>query len=114
MKNISKIYMIFGITLLVVAVVGSTLAYYVWNTSSEEETKIVTSIGSATVYFDGGSAIADAKLRPVESKEYGMIKNIKFIANKIGLKFNMYIDITSIDEFLRMNALDLLFIIVIH
>ena len=104
MKNISKIYMIFGITLLVVAVVGSTLAYYVWNTSSEEETKIVTSIGSATVYFDGGSAIADAKLRPVESKEYGMIKNIKVSANKIGLKFNMYLDITSIDEKLKNES----------
>lgn len=104
MKNISKIYMIFGITLLVVAVVGSTLAYYVWNTSSEEETKIVTSIGSATVYFDGGSAIADAKLRPVESKEYGMIKNIKVSANKTGLKFNMYLDITSIDEKLKNES----------
>ena len=38
MKNKAKLYMIFGISLLVIAIIGSTFAYYVWNTSSDNET----------------------------------------------------------------------------
>ena len=53
MKNKAKTFMIFGISLLVFAVIGSTFAYYVWRTSSDQETKIVTNIGAATVYFNG-------------------------------------------------------------
>ena len=65
--NKSKVFMIFGILLLVVSIIGSTFAYYIWTSGSEDETKIVTSVGSATVYFDGGKAIDNASLRPVET-----------------------------------------------
>ncbi|MGM9876330.1 MAG: hypothetical protein ACI310_03775 [Bacilli bacterium] len=100
-KNISKIFMIFGISILVIALLGSTLAYYVWNTSSDEETKIVTSVGAATVYFDGGSIIENAGIRPVESKEYGIEKNISIKANTAGLIFNMYLDLITLPDALR-------------
>ena len=99
--NKSKVFMIFGILLLVVAVVVSTFAYYIWTSGSENETKIVTNVGSATVYFDGGKAIGNASLRPVESKEYGIVKNISVQANKNGINFNLYLDINSIDDNLK-------------
>ena len=99
--NKSKVFMIFGITLLVVTIIGSTFAYYIWTSGSEDETKIVTNVGSATVYFDGGKAIGNASLRPVESKEYGIVKNISVQANKVGINFNLYLDITSIDDNLK-------------
>ena len=104
MKNKAKLYMIFGISILVIAIIGSTFAYYVWNTSSDNETKIVTSIGAATVYFDGGSSMEGVSLRPVESKDYGIIKDIKVKANTTGLSFNMYLDITSLDTNLKEES----------
>ena len=99
--NKSKVFMIFGITLLVVTIIGTTFAYYIWTSDSENETKIVTNVGSATVYFDGGKIIENASLRPVESKEYGIVKNISVQANKAGINFNLYLDITSIDDNLK-------------
>ena len=99
--NKPKVFMIFGITLLVVTIIGSTFAYYIWNSDSENETKIVTNVGSATIYFDGGKIIENASLRPVESKEYGIVKNINVQANKAGINFNLYLDINSIDDNLK-------------
>ena len=101
MKNKAKTYMIFGVVMLVVSIIGSTLAYYTWSTTDAEKIKIVTSVGSAMVYFDGGSTIENAKLRPVESKDYGIIKEIKIKANTAGLKFNLYLDITSLGAGLK-------------
>ena len=101
MKNKAKTYMIFGMVMLVVSIIGSTLAYYTWSTTDAEKIKIVTSIGSAMVYFDGGSTIENAAIRPVESKDYGIIKEIKIKANTTGLKFNLYLDITSLGTGLK-------------
>ena len=101
MKNKAKTYMIFGVVMLVVSIIGSTLAYYTWSTTDAEKIKIVTSIGSAMVYFDGGSTIENAAIRPVESKDYGIIKEIKIKSNTAGLKFNLYLDITSLGTGLK-------------
>ena len=100
----SKIFMIFGIAVLVIAIVGSTLAYYVWNTSSDEETKIVTDIGAATVYFDGGSTIENASIRPVSDKSKGIVKTIGFKGSVSGISANLYLDIINIDTGLKDNT----------
>ena len=99
--KIYKIYMIFGITILVIALISSTFAYYVWNTDTTNETKIVTNVGGATVYFDGGSVIENAKIRPVESKEYGIKKEISVKSNTTGLTFNLYLDLTTLPDGLK-------------
>lgn len=99
--KIYKIYMIFGITLLVIALISSTFAYYVWNTDTTNETKIVTNVGGATVYFDGGSAIENASIRPVESKDYGIKKDISVKSNTTGLTFNLYLDLTTLPDGLK-------------
>ena len=100
-NNKAKIYMIFSLIVLVIAVIVSgTYAYYVWNTSDSEVTKIVAGVGAATVTFDGGSDIS-ANLRPVSDKSKGIVKNINVKADTEGLVFNMYLDITSIDTGLK-------------
>ena len=99
--NKAKIYMIFSLVVLVIAViVSSTYAYYVWTTSDSDTTKIVAGVGAATVTFDGGSDI-NANLRPVSDKSKGIVKNISVKGDTIGLVFNMYLDITSIDTGLK-------------
>ena len=100
----SKIFMIFGIAVLVIAIVGSTLAYYVWNASSDEETKIVTNVGAATVYFDGGSIIENASIRPVSDKSKGIVKTIGFKGSVSGISANLYLDIINIDTGLKDNT----------
>ena len=99
--NKAKIYMIFSLVVLVIAVIVSgTYAYYVWTTSDSNTTKIVAGVGAATVTFDGGSDI-NANLRPVSDKSKGIIKNINVKGDTTGLVFNMYLDITSIDTGLK-------------
>ena len=99
--NKAKIYMIFSLVVLVMAVIVSgTYAYYVWTTSDSDTTKIVAGVGAATVTFDGGSDI-NANLRPVSDKSKGIIKNISVKGDTTGLVFNMYLDITSIDTGLK-------------
>ena len=101
MNKKKKIFLITGISLLVlIAIVGGTYAYYVWTTSDSDTTKIVAGIGAATVTFDGGSDIS-ANLRPVSDKSKGIIKNINVKGDTTGLVFNMYLDITSIDTGLK-------------
>ena len=100
-NNKAKIYMIFSLAVLVIAVIVSgTYAYYVWTTSDSDTTKIVAGIGAATVTFDGGSDIS-TNLRPVSDKSKGIVKNISVKADTEGLVFNMYLDITNIDTDLK-------------
>ncbi len=100
-NNKAKIYMIFSLVVLVIAVIVSgTYAYYVWTTSDSDTTKIVAGVGAATVTFDGGSDI-NANLRPVSDKSKGIVKNISVKGDTEGLVFNMYLDITSIDTGLK-------------
>ncbi len=104
MKNKSKTYMIIGISILIIAIIGSTFAYYVWNTSSDDETKIVTSIGAATVYFDGGSAIDNANIRPVSDKSKGIVKEIGVKASTNGISMNLYLDINTLPDALKEES----------
>ena len=100
-NNKKKIFIITGISLLVlIVIIGGTYAWYVWTTSDNEVTKIVAGVGSATVTFDGGSDIS-ANLKPVADKSNGIVKTIKVKSDTAGLLFNMYLDIVSIDTGLK-------------
>lgn len=91
--------MIFGIIILVIAVVSSTLAYYIW--SSGEQIKISTTVGGAYVYFDGGSSIENATLRPVADKSKGITKNISMRADATGVTANVYLDLVTLPDNLK-------------
>ena len=95
----TKKFMIFGIIILVIAIVGSTLAYYIW--SSGEQIKISTTVGGAYVYFDGGSSIENATLRPVSDKSEGITKNISMRADSVGVTANVYLDLISLPNSLK-------------
>lgn len=95
----NKKFMIFGIIILVIAVVSSTLAYYIW--SSGEQIKISTTFGGAYVYFDGGSAIENATLRPVADKSKGITKNISMRADATGVTANVYLDLVTLPDSLK-------------
>ena len=102
--NKAKIYMIFSLVVLVIAVIVSgTYAYYVWTTSDSDTTKIVAGVGAATVTFDGGSDV-EANLRPVSDKSKGISKTIKVKADTIGLVFNLYLDMTTLDTNLKHES----------
>ena len=70
--NKYKLYMILGIILLVLSITGS-LAYYVWSSST---TSIAGNLCLPEIYFTGGATI-NGKLKPVSSKEEGLIKEIE-------------------------------------
>lgn len=95
----NKKFMIFGIIILVIAIVGSTLAYYIW--SSGEQIKISTTVGGAYVYFDGGSSIENATLRPVADKSKGITKNISMRADATGVTANVYLDLVTLPDSLK-------------
>lgn len=95
----NKKFMIFGIIILVIAVVSSTLAYYIW--SSGEQIKISTTVGLAYVYFDGGSSIENATLRPVADKSKGITKNISMRADATGVTANVYLDLVTLPNSLK-------------
>lgn len=99
MDSKNKKFMIFGIIILVIAVVSSTLAYYIW--SSGEQIKISTTVGGAYVYFDGGSAIENATLRPVADKSKGITKNISMRADATGVTANVYLDLVTLPNSLK-------------
>jgi len=107
--NKSKVFMIMSIITLVISIIGSasTYAWYVWNSSDEDQTKIVTSVGTATIYYDSGSSITDAKLRPVADKSSGIVKAINVKSDKLltdDLTFDLYLDVTSLDEGLKHES----------
>ena len=95
----NKKFMIFGIIILVIAVVSSTLAYYIW--SSGEQIKISTTVGGAYVYFDSGSSIENATLRPVSDKSKGITKNISMRADATGVTANVYLDLVTLPDSLK-------------
>lgn len=99
MDSKNKKFMIFGIIILVIAVVSSTLAYYIW--SSGEQIKISTTVGGAYVYFDGGSSIENATLRPVSDKSKGITKNISMRADATGVTANVYLDLVTLPDSLK-------------
>ena len=75
--NKYKLYMIFGIVLLGLSITGS-LAYYIWNSTT---TSISGNLCLPEIYFTGGATI-NSKLKPVSSKEEGLIKEIEVNLHK--------------------------------
>lgn len=104
--NKSKIFMSVSIAILIVIIIASavTYAWYEWSTSSENETKIVTNMGAAKVFFDAGTSITGVKLKPTADKANGIVKNITVKTNKdtaYKISFNLYLDVISIDNGLK-------------
>ena len=99
-SNVVKIFLIVS---LVVLVIGINIYCTFFSSDDDDSTKIVTSIGSATITFDGGSDINVNfdDLRLLSDKINGIEKNINVKADTAGLVLNLYLDITRIARALK-------------
>ena len=101
--NKYKLYMIVGIVLLVLSIAGS-LAYYVWSSST---TSIAGNLCLPEIYFTGGATI-NGKLKPVSSKEEGLIKEIEVnlhkTCNNDTAVMNLYLSLDLLPTALQENT----------
>ena len=101
--NKYKLYMIVGIVLLVLSIAGS-LAYYVWSSST---TSIAGNLCLPEIYFTGGATI-NGKLKPVSSKEEGLIKEIEVnlhkTCNNDTAVMNLYVSLDLLPTTLQENT----------
>ena len=101
--NKYKLYMIFGIVLLGLSITGS-LAYYIWSSST---TSIAGNLCLPEIYFTGGATI-NGKLKPVSSKEEGLIKEIEVnlhkTCNNDTAVMNLYLSLDLLPTTLQENT----------
>jgi len=101
--NKYKLYMIFGIVLLGLSIAGS-LAYYIWSSST---TSISGNLCLPEIYFTGGTTI-NSKLKPVSSKEEGLIKEIEVnlhkTCNNDTAVMNLYLSLDLLPVALQENT----------
>ena len=101
--NKYKLYMIFGIVLLGLSITGS-LAYYIWSSST---TSISGNLCLPEIYFTGGATI-NGKLKPVSSKEEGLIKevevNLHKTCNNDTAAMNIYLSLDLLPTALQENT----------
>ena len=101
--NKYKLYMIFGIALLGLSITGS-LAYYIWSSST---TSISGNLCLPEIYFTGGATI-NSKLKPVSSKEEGLIKevevNLHKTCNNDTAVMNLYLSLDLLPTALQENT----------
>ena len=101
--NKYKLYMIFGIVLLGLSITGS-LAYYIWSSTT---TSISGNLCSPEIYFTGGATI-NGKLKPVSSKEEGLIKEIEVnlhkTCNNDTAVMNLYLSLDLLPVALQENT----------
>ena len=101
--NKYKLYMIFGIVLLGLSITGS-LAYYIWSSTT---TSISGNLCLPEIYFTGGATI-NSKLKPVSSKEEGLIKevevNLHKTCNNDTAVMNLYLSLDLLPTALQENT----------
>lgn len=101
--NKYKLYMIFGIVLLGLSITGS-LAYYIWSSTT---TSISGNLCLPEIYFTGGATI-NSKLKPVSSKEEGLIKevevNLHKTCNNDTAVMNLYLSLDLLPAALQENT----------
>ena len=101
--NKYKLYMIFGIVLLGLSITGS-LAYYIWSSTT---TSISGNLCLPEIYFTGGATI-NSKLKPVSSKEEGLIKEIEVnlhkTCNNDTAVMNLYLSLDLLPVALKENT----------
>ena len=72
-----KKHVIIGGLLVIGAIaLGSSLAWWTWSTSSNEQTNVVVTVGGITIDYEDGEDITNNNLIPTSTKEKGISKNI--------------------------------------
>ena len=96
-----KKHIIIGGVLLIVAImVGSSLAWWTWSTSSNEQTNVVVTVGGITINYEDGENITNNNLIPTSTKEKGISKNITVSSTgQVYLDLNMAV--VTLDDGLK-------------
>ena len=82
-----------GLILIIGAIaLGSSLAWWTWSTSSNEQTNVVVTVGGITINYEDGENITNNNLIPTSTKEKGISKNITVSSTgQVYLDLNMAI-----------------------
>ncbi len=84
-----KKHIIVGCLLVIGAIaLGSSLAWWTWSTSSNEQTNVVVTVGGITINYEDGENITNNNLIPTSTKEKGISKNIT-----VGSTGQVYLDL---------------------
>ncbi len=96
-----KKHIIIGSILVIGAImVGSTLAWWTWSTSTNEQTNVVVTVGGITIDYEDGENIANNNLIPTSTKEKGISKNITVSSTgQVYLDLNMAV--VTLDDGLK-------------
>ena len=72
-----KKYIMIGSLLVIGAIaLGSSLAWWTWSTSSNEQTNVLVTVGGITINYEDGENITNNNLIPTSTKEKGISKDI--------------------------------------
>ena len=80
--------------------VGSTLAWWTWSTSSNEQTNVVVTVGGITIDYEDGENITNNNLIPTSTKEKGISKNIT-VSSTGQVYLNLNMAIVTLDDGLK-------------
>ena len=96
-----KKHVIVGCLLVIGAImVGSSLAWWTWTTSSNEQTNVVVTVGGITIDYEDGEDITNNNLIPTSTKEKGISKDITVSSTgQVYLDLNM--EVVTLDGGLK-------------
>ena len=96
-----KKYVILGSVLVIGAIVlGSTLAWFTWSTSNEQNTNVVVTVGGATISYEDGEDITNNNLIPTSTKEQGISKDIT-ISSTSTVYLDLNMTVVTLDDGLK-------------
>ena len=96
-----KKHIIIAVVLLIGAIaLGSSLAWWTWSTSSNEQTNVVVTVGGITIDYEDGENITNNNLIPTSTKEKGISKSITVSSTgQVYLDLNMAV--VTLDDGLK-------------
>ena len=97
-------HIIVGSILVIGAImVGSSLAWWTWSTSSNEQTNVVVTVGGISINYEDGENITNNNLIPTSTKEQGISKDITVSSSgQVYLDLNM--SIVTLDDGLKDSS----------
>ena len=96
-----KKHIIVGSILVIGAImVGSSLAWWTWSTSSNEQTNVVVTIGGTTISYEDGEDITNNNLIPTSTKEQGISKDIT-ISSTSTVYLDLNMTVVALDDGLK-------------
>ena len=96
-----KKHIIVGCLLVIGAIaLGSTLAWWTWSTSSNEQTNVLVTVGGITINYEDGEDITNNNLIPTSTKEQGISKDIT--VSSTGLVYlDLNMEVVTLDDGLK-------------